>query len=1224
MAQSYTRQSTFSDGDTISASLFNNEYNQLLNAFSYSAGSSSSTGHRHDGTAGQGGNIFKIGDLDFLNKIEVDGTNNRLGFYVEVSSAAVEQIRIQDGAIVPVTDNDIDLGTSSLEFKDLYIDGTANLDSLVLGSGSTVTAILDEDDLSSDSATSLATQQSIKAYVDAQVTAQDFDFSADSGGSLSIDLDSEAMTFTGGTGIDTSGSGNAVTFAIDSTVATLTGSQTLTNKTLTAPTLTGTAVVASLDISGDVDVDGTLETDALSINGTIVTSTAAELNILDGVTSTAAELNILDGVTSTTAELNILDGVTATTAELNIMDGVTSTAAELNILDGKAFLDEDDMSSDSATGIASQQSIKAYVDAQITAEDLDFQADSGGALSIDLDSETFTFTGGTGIDTSGSGNAVTFAIDSTVATLTGTQTLTNKTLTSPTLNTPTIGTSFTIGSATITEAELEILDGATVTTAELNILDGVTSTAAELNILDGVTSTAAELNILDGVTSTAAELNILDGVTSTAAELNILDGVTSTATELNIIDGSTSATSTTLADADRVVVNDNGTMVQVALTDFETYFESALDTLSNVTTVGTLGSLTVSGDVTVDTNTLKVDSSNNRVGINQASPTVSLDLGSNTDALLVPVGTTAQRPSGAAGQFRYNSTLGRFEGHNGTEFAEIGGGGGTNTFTRNSFSGDGSTTAFTLSQSIDDENDLIVFNGGVFQNQAAYSVSGTTLTFGTAPANGNTLIVYSVRTAVSGSNTSIATMTGDGSDTTLTLSANPVNENNVQVYIDGVYQNKSTFSISGTTLTFSTAPPNGSAVEAITLTQTDINTATILKDADEDTKIQVEESSDEDKIRFDTAGTERFQIDSSGNAIFTKSGGAYLQLKDASAVRGAINVGTSDGLVFTTGSSFTERMRISSAGSLQIPNQNAINEIEFTGTEYTNIYSATTGGMDVGTTGSGYLRLLTNNAERLRIDSSGNVGIGISSPSSTLDISAPANTTPLEINAATDGSNYSSIRNAAGTDVGYFGLGTALLSGAAATDFVLRAQAGNLILMSGGNHEAARFDTSRNFLVGRTSAGATGNGHSIRGGDSAIFSRDSSGESMIVARNASAGDLVRFYCNGSDRGSIDFDGSNTISYTSSSDQRLKENIADADDAGSKIDAIQVRKFDWIADGSHQDYGMIAQELQTVAPEAVGGDPDSDKMMGVDYSKLVPMLVKEIQSLRARVTQLENN
>ena len=105
-----------------------------------------------------------------------------------------------------------------------------------------------------------------------------------------------------------------------------------------------------------------------------------------------------------------------------------------------AFVDEDDMSSDSATLVPTQQSVKAYVDSQVTAQDLDFQADTGGALSIDLDSETLTFTGGTGIDTSGSGNAVTFAIDSTVATLTGAQTLTNKTLTSPVLNTGVSGT----------------------------------------------------------------------------------------------------------------------------------------------------------------------------------------------------------------------------------------------------------------------------------------------------------------------------------------------------------------------------------------------------------------------------------------------------------------------------------------------------------------------------------------------------------------------------------------------------------------------------------------------------------------------------------------------------------------------------------------------------------------------------------------------------------------
>tara|TARA_R110002153_G_scaffold223368_1_gene375863 strand:- start:1544 stop:1930 length:387 start_codon:yes stop_codon:yes gene_type:complete len=111
MAQNYTRQSSFADGDTITAVLFNNEFNQVVNAFAYSSTSASTTGHRHDGTAAQGGNIPKIGDLDFLNKILVTG--NTWEFYVEVSSAAAKQMVLQDGALVPNADSDLDLGTSS-------------------------------------------------------------------------------------------------------------------------------------------------------------------------------------------------------------------------------------------------------------------------------------------------------------------------------------------------------------------------------------------------------------------------------------------------------------------------------------------------------------------------------------------------------------------------------------------------------------------------------------------------------------------------------------------------------------------------------------------------------------------------------------------------------------------------------------------------------------------------------------------------------------------------------------------------------------------------------------------------------------------------------------------------------------------------------------------------------------------------------------------------------
>ena len=162
-----------------------------------------------------------------------------------------------------------------------------------------------------------------------------------------------------------------------------------------------------------------------------------------------------------------------------------------------------------------------------------------------------------------------------------------------------------------------------------------------------------------------------------------------------------------------------------------------------------------------------------------------------------------------------------------------------------------------------------------------------------------------------------------------------------------------------------------------------------------------------------------------------------------------------------------------------------------------------------------------------------------------------------------------------------------------------------------GSSEVARIDSSGYLLVGTTSSANGGHVLKIASGTVSTFETGATtSTNMIVFRNGNG-----------NVGTINTNGT-TTSYNTSSDQRLKENIADADDAGSKIDAIQVRKYDWKADGSHQDYGMIAQELVEVAPEAVTVPEDSEEMMGVDYSKLVPMLIKEIQSLRNRVAQLE--
>jgi hypothetical protein len=427
MAGYATRQSTYTTGDVIAEADSNDEFNQLLAAFN------ATTGHTHDGTAGDGGPVGVIRDTGNLNRVLIDDSNNHLEFYVDVSSSSVQQLRIQDGAIVPITDNDIDLGTSLLEFKDLYLDGTANIDSLVadtadinagtvdatiggttpaagtfttltantslaLASGATVTAINDEDNMSSNSATALATQQSIKAYVDTQVTAQDLDFSGDTGGAQSIDLDSQSLTITGGTGIDTVGSSQTITLAIDSTVATLTGSQTLTNKT----------------IDFDNNTVSNIEVDNFKASAIVLES-----------------------------------------------EGIGSN--------------------DNDTTLPTSAAVKDYVDTQITAEDLDITTDSG-TIAIDLDSETLTVTGGTGLASSATGNTVTLDIDSTVATLTGSQTLTNKTLTSPVLNTSVSGTA-------VLDEDNMASDSATQLATQQSIKAYVDSQVATANELSELTDT---------------------------------------------------------------------------------------------------------------------------------------------------------------------------------------------------------------------------------------------------------------------------------------------------------------------------------------------------------------------------------------------------------------------------------------------------------------------------------------------------------------------------------------------------------------------------------------------------------------------------------------------------------------------------------------------------------------------------------------------------------------
>jgi len=196
--------------------------------------------------------------------------------------------------------------------------------------------------------------------------------------------------------------------------------------------------------------------------------------VFEGATDDANETTLV--VADPSADRTItLPNLTGTVSLLDATETLTNktltsptlTSAVLNTaVSGSAILDEDNMASDSATKLATQQSIKAFVEAQVTAEDLDITTDSG-TIAIDLDSETLTVAGGTGIDTTGSGNTITVAVDSTVATLTGSQTLTNKVLTSPTINSPTI-TSLTATALSLTDSSI-VFEGATADAHETTL-----------------------------------------------------------------------------------------------------------------------------------------------------------------------------------------------------------------------------------------------------------------------------------------------------------------------------------------------------------------------------------------------------------------------------------------------------------------------------------------------------------------------------------------------------------------------------------------------------------------------------------------------------------------------------------------------------------------------------------------------------------------------------------
>ena len=708
----YTRQSTADIVATsvVRAAPINSEYNKLRDAFTHST--SGTTGHKHDGTSDEGSYVPLIADIDKKNHISVDQTNNRHGVFVEVSTNPVEQVRFQDGLIVPVTDNDIDLGTSSVEYKNVYVDGTAFIDTVSIGDNDYTTITNNEYDVSSGNLTF--------------DVAGDIVLDADGGDVTLKDGGTAYATFTNTSGnlILKSGTTTAVTFAganadlagtldvtgatvLDSTLAvagtgTVTGTFTASNNaavggnlSVTGNTTLGNAASDTVTITADVAshiipsadstytlgdssnywshayLDAITTTGAVTI-GTTLDMTSGQINNLanpsanqDAATKAYVDTEVAALVDSAPGALDTLNELAAAIGDdASFSTTITNSIATKLPLAGGTMSGVIAMGSNKITGLASPTATgdavnKSYVDTVVGEADtasasaaaavaaLDSFDDrylgaKSSAPSVDNDGDALitgalyfnsttnvmnvrTSAGGwtaAGSNVNGTSSRENFIVgtnstNSAGASYSGSTTsfpvaydapyvdvyLNGVKLINGTDVTVTSGTAVVLASAAASGDSLSAVGYGTFTLSDhytksvsdnkyatiasptftgtasfsdgniTNVgniaLDSLTADGSTITITgnttfaDGaydfdiashdtsnglklggtlVTSTAAELNILDGVTSTTAELNILDGVTATATELNLIDGVTSTTAELNLVDGSSAGT----------------------------------------------------------------------------------------------------------------------------------------------------------------------------------------------------------------------------------------------------------------------------------------------------------------------------------------------------------------------------------------------------------------------------------------------------------------------------------------------------------------------------------------------------------------------------------------------------------------------------------------------------------------------------------------------------------
>ena len=840
-----------------------------------------------------------------------------------------------------------------------------------------------------------------------------------------------------------------------------------------------------------------------------------------------------------------------------------------------------------------------------------------------------------------------------------------------------ISGTLTIGGAGISEAELEILDGATVTTTEINILDGDTSATSttvadadrvvfndagtmkqvavtdlaayfddEITAMPNLTSVGTLttltvdnviingttightddtdlITLADGIATVAGEVSVttLDiggtNVTSTAAELNILDGVTATTAELNLIDGDTTATSTTLAAADRLIVNDAGTMKQVALSDFETFFESALDTTSNITTVGALnsGSIT-SGFGTIDTGSSTITTTGLITGgsldiddvvINGTTigHTDDTDLMTVADGVLTVAGEVSMTTLDIGGT-NVTSTAAELNILDGV----------TATATELNYSDTGAAVGTVVASKVvtaDANKDVASFRNITLTGEldaGSLDVSGDADIDGTLEADAMTL-------------------NGTAITTVATLSTG-ISNGNLPVFTSGAADNDF-LRIDGTSI------EGRSASEVLS----DISAAPAAGDSNIVTTGALNSGSI-------TSGFG--SIDNGSSAITTTgviTGGTLEATANTSAGdNAAIGYTAAEGLILTGQGSTSDITVKNDADATVFTVPTGTDDILFP--DDAKILIGAGSDLQLYHDGSDS-HVAENGTGRLLVRTNGTSINFLKDTSETMAVMTVDGAVDLYHNnakkletSATGATIADKITVGSGTS------GEVLFGGVSGSidGFRIHNTDGNYLEFRPASTDVP---TVMNNL-GKISMGSTSP-------DGFLQVRNNNQNDVLLVlydTSGSGGTAVRFKVDGTTVGSISCNASATA-FNTSSDYRIKENVDYSWDATTRLKQLKPARFNFIVDETNTLVdGFIAHEVSGIVPEAITGEKDavetwtSDEvnngdapdgvsagankldadgntipvMQGIDQSKLVPLLVKTIQELEARITALQ--